>query len=236
MLKPRKRITRKEIKQDKLVTFYFKINDWIGENTKIVYGGLIAIIVVVAATFFISSQQRSSEETASADFAKAERMFENGNYRDAIDLLNVIVDNYGGTKSGRVGKFFLATAHYNLGEYVLAEENFRKYLLKGVNDPLLSSSAMNGIAACLEQRGEYLTAADQYMKAAKKYSKEIFASSALLDASRCYNQSGEKDTAAEVLKKLLAEYPKSEVVEKAKIQLAFLQQSNSTVSVIDIEP
>ena len=168
--------------------------------------------------------------------AAAERMFEGSQYRDAIDRLNVLVDNFGGTKSGRVGKFYLASAHYNLGEYELAEINFRKFVSKGVNDPLLQISAMNGIAACLEQQNKYVEAAKQYEKAAKKYPAEIHSSSALFNAARCYMHAGDNQMAGILYNKVTVEYPESEEADKAKTQLAILKQQNPDVSEIDIEP
>lgn len=236
MLKPKKRITRKEIKQDKLVTVYFKVNDWIGENSKIVFGGLIAIVVVAALAMLFSSQQRANEEKASVDLAMAERMFEVGQYRDAIDVLNILVESYGGTKSGRIGKFFLATAHYNLKEYEFGESNFRKFLSKGVKDPLMCSSAMSGIAACLEQQGNFAEAAIQYKKAAEKYPEEIIVSSALFNSARCYIQAEQNQTAKTLFKKIIADYPDSDEAEKAKVQLAMLEQKDTDAKVINIEP
>ena len=58
MLKPKKRITRKEIKQDKLVTIYFKVNDWLNENSKYVVGVGIALVIIIAAAFIFSSRQK----------------------------------------------------------------------------------------------------------------------------------------------------------------------------------
>jgi len=263
MLKPRKRITRKEIKQDKLVTVYFKVNEWLGENSKIVTAGFAAVVIIFTAAFLYSSHKSANEDKASQELAVAERLFEDSQYRDAIDKLNVLVDNYSGTKSGRIedsqyrdaidklnvlvdnysgtksgriGKFFLASAHYNLGEYGLAEVNFRNFLSKPIDDPLLVSSAMNGVAASLEQQDKFTEAAKQYENAAKKYPQEIYASSALFNAARCYQKAENNQKAVILLEEILKEYPKSEEVEKAKMQLAILAQKNPNVDVINIEP
>jgi len=235
MLKPRKRITKKEIKQDKLVTIYFKVNDWLEANSKYVIVATISLVIIIAGIFLFISQQRSKEEKASANLAVSVRLLESGQYRDAIDKLNVLVDEFGSTKSGKLGRFYLANAHFELEEYGLAEEQFRKFLSKSVNDPLLISSALSGHAASLEQMGKYIGAAELYEKAARKYPKECLVSEELFNAARCYILAGEKQTAVAVLQKIIKDYPKSEEAEKAKVHLASLAQENSDISVIEVE-
>ncbi len=70
MLKPQKKISRREIKEDKLVTTYFEARKWIEENTKIVtyiVGGIVALIVI---GFLWSKNRADSNEKATAMLAK----------------------------------------------------------------------------------------------------------------------------------------------------------------------
>ena len=52
MLKPKKKITKREIKEDKLVTTYFELRQWIDQNRKRVSSVSFMVIIAAAATWF----------------------------------------------------------------------------------------------------------------------------------------------------------------------------------------
>ena len=176
------------------------------------------------------------EKQASVKLATASLMIENGRNETAIDSLFSLVSEYGNTKSGRIGRFYLANAYYNQGQYEMAESKFREFISKGIDDPLLKSSAMNGVAACLEQKQLYDQAAAQYLKSARKYPDQIYASSSLYDAGRCYRLAGNNEKAKELFNELIKAYPESDETYKARTELAFLEENDSDTSVINVSP
>lgn len=64
MLKARKRLTKREIKEDKFVTAYFKTQDYIKQNSKPISYGFFAIVAVIVISLIFTSQQRQKESEA----------------------------------------------------------------------------------------------------------------------------------------------------------------------------
>ena len=55
MLTPRKRITKKQLKEDKLVTLYAKSRDWVEANFKLVSGAAAVILLLIVGCVTIRS-------------------------------------------------------------------------------------------------------------------------------------------------------------------------------------
>lgn len=209
MLTPRKRITKKELKEDKLITFYAKGRDWAEENYKLISIISVVVVLFIAGSLFISNKRARSEAGASVQLAKAVHVFDSSDYDGAIGLLSSIVDDNGGVKSGHIARLYLAQALYRTDEYAAAKEHFAK-AAKQFDDIHLKTSALSGVAACLEQQGQYTEAAEQYKKIVTKYPDAPMAPYFLLRAARC-SESAQDSAGAEILyKKLVADYPESQ--------------------------
>ena len=214
MLRAQKKISKRVIKEDTLVTTYFKAQTWYDDNKKRLstIGGVV--IVLVLALWFYSNNVRANNERATTELAKVFSYYDNGQYLIAINGipernvsgLQSIVDNYGGTTSGNLAKFYLASAYYNSQDFDKALEYFKDY--SGGN-PLLEISAIAGAGACLEAKGEHMKAAENFEKAALKNSDDPNAADNLVNAARNFGKAGEKEHAVELLKKVKKDYPSS---------------------------
>ena len=56
MLKPRERMSKKDLKEDKLVIYYGKAMNLLDEYSRYVYLGAAALIIIIAAFMFFSNQ------------------------------------------------------------------------------------------------------------------------------------------------------------------------------------
>jgi len=222
MLKPRKRLTKKNLKEDKLVTFYFNAQTWIGENSKIIIIAATAIVFIIAATFLYNNSKLKNESTASVELSKAVSAFQENDIPKALPLLNNIVENYGNTRSGKLATFYLANSFFKNGDYENALNNFKKFSSGFKGDDLIKSSAMAGIAACYEQQGDYVKAAEQYVKTAKKFNKNFKAPAYLVKAARCYNLAQNSEKAIEILDQIIEQYPESKEKDEAILLKAMI--------------
>lgn len=214
MLKPKKGISKREIKEDKLVTSYFKTRAWIEENRRLVSYIVAIPIVLIAVLWFVENNRRQNNERATTDLAKVYQLYDQGQYKLAIDGipqenirgLQSIVDDYSSTEAGEMAKLYLADCYFNLNDY----DNALKYF-QGVDisDKLLSSSALAGEASCYEAKGNHEEAASLYEKAASKYMTALQAPEDLFNAANNYSKAGKKDKAAEMLNRLKKEFPSS---------------------------
>lgn len=214
MLKPKKKITKKEMKEDKLVTTYFEATGWYQNNKKIVSGVFTGIIVVAVLIVVVTNNMRSNNEKATTEFGKVLRYYDegkydiaiNGNLQENIRGLQSIVDDYGSTQSGELAKLYLANAYYIQNNY---DKALQYYLDASIKDDMLAASASAGVGACYEAKGEYEKAAAYYEKAAFKNGKDVLAAENLHHAAYNYSAAGKKEKAVELYKKLKKDYPTS---------------------------
>ncbi|MBI3586269.1 MAG: tetratricopeptide repeat protein [Ignavibacteriales bacterium] len=214
MLKPKKKISKKEMKEDKLVTTYFEATSWYENNKKIVNGVFTGLIIVAVLIVVVTNNMRSNNEKATTELGKVLRYYDEGKYDIAIsgDLqenirgLQSIVDDYGSTKSGELAKLYLANAYYAKNNY---DKALQYYSDSSIKDDMLSASASAGVAACYEAKGEYEKAAVYYEKAAFKNGKDVLAAENLHHAAYNYSAAGKKEKAVELYKKLKKDYPTS---------------------------
>jgi tetratricopeptide (TPR) repeat protein len=212
MLQPKKKISRKELKTDALITSYVKATTFYEENKKYLSYGLTAVVVVAAAVFFYLKDQSAQDEKAATELAKVYSFFDNGQYQIAIDGvrerniigLRAIVDEYGRSHSGNLARFYLADAYYHLGRY---DEALREYDEFSPEGQLLTVSRSAGMGACYEALGNYREAAGSFEKAATSSPSDMNAAENLNNAARNLVAAGDKDRAIDLYKKLKKNHP-----------------------------
>ncbi len=225
MLTPKKKLAKKEIKQDTLLTTYVKTTGFYYDNKKYVNYALTAMVIVIAATVIFINNRRSNNEMAGAQLSRVITVMDGapadqGTVRVAIDGrpeqglmgLKSIVDNYGGTDAGDLARYYLGGAYYRLGDYANALDQYDSY---SAGDKLLDAGARAGEAACHEAMKQYSEAADLYEDAARIYPDGVSAPEHLNSAARCYGAAGEREEAVKLMKKLKEEYPKSTYAREA---------------------
>lgn len=223
MLKAPKKLTKRQIKEDKFVTFYLQAQAYLSENGRNILTGLGIVVVLVVAALVFTKSKAEKEHVAVVELTKGRLEYFAGNYDTAIGILKNLIEEYDGTKSGEVALFYLADSYYNTANYVNAEKYFQEFIDKS-DDDLLLPSAYAGLAACLEQQGNYEVAAQKYREGAEKYAESYLAPDNLFQAARCYVEAGKNDEAKSLLNKLIETYPKSTFKNSAEIFLAELNQ------------
>ncbi len=216
------RITKKEIKQDKFVTFSFKLSEWIQKHLNQVLTVAGAVIVVTAVVFYLVSSQAKRERQASELFGKANLELQSGNISQAVSDLQTLVSRYGSSEMAGQATYYLASANYYAKDYAQAEIWFQKYLDQYGQDVLLSSSSQAGIADCHVQMGDYAQAGEEFSKAVSMYPASFLAPQYLMQAASAYAKADQKDRAREALDKVISDYPDSREARQAKMRLAEL--------------
>lgn len=211
MLTAKKRISKKEIKQDTLVTSYYKVYNYFMEHqAKILIGAGVVALVIVAVILF--ANKRSSDNlTASNLLAKVIPLYEAAQYNDAIDGqpknnlvgLKNIVENYGSTEQGETAKIFLANSYLFTGKQQEAFETYEDY--SGSN-PLFKATALSGMGGYYETKKEYEKAADLYKEASQLTKTNPSNAEYLLKASINLLESDAKEEAAKLLKSIKEDY------------------------------
>jgi tetratricopeptide (TPR) repeat protein len=211
MLRPKKKISKKELKQDALVTTYAEVTSFYEKNKRSISMGITALVVVVIAAVVYIKNRSENNEKALTQLGSVYQFFDNGQYQSAIDGvperniagLRSIVENYGNSNAGDIAKFYLASAYYQVGNYDDALKYFEDC---SPSDELLSVSRISGIAACYEAKGMHREAAGYFEKAATKSAKDVNVAENLNNAARNYAQAGDKEKALELYKRLKKNY------------------------------
>ncbi len=225
MLNPQKKVSRKEIKEDKLVTSYFEARAWAEENRKLLSYVALAIVVLVAGVFIYLNRQSEDNQKATTELAKVFPLYDQGKYDQAINGvpqegthgLQFIVDEYGSTHSGNIASLYLADSYFALGQYEKALGYYKKV---SVDDRMVSASALAGVGACYESMKQFADAASYYERAASKNMVAGLAPNYLRRAAESFAAAGDKAKAVEILKTLKKEFPSTQEARDADLFIA----------------
>lgn len=227
MLKAKKKISKRELKTDAVVTWMAKATAFYESYKKNIAIAAGAVAVVVIGSVLYLSNRTANDAEAAARLGNVFPLFDSGQYQIAVEGiperkitgLKAIVDQYGSTPSGNLATFYLASAYYQLGQYDEALKYFEQF--DPAND-YLALSRLTGIAGCYEAKGDFETAAEYYEKAALKYPKDVEAASSLNNAAYAYMRAGKNGKALELFKKLKREYPTTQFAREADRYIARL--------------
>lgn len=222
MLKPRQRLTKKQLKEDKLVTAIAKGQMYLEHEWKrllIITGS--AVLIVLFGVMFVNSRNAEKEEAASKLYAIEFQYVEQGVYNAqlASELLNFLGD-YEGTDSGGSATFYLGNTYYYLENYVEAEKYFRKFLDDHDGADFLKSSANAGIGASFEQRKMYKEASEYYLRSVNDYPDEFTYLQSLLGAARTLSFAGEREQARVQCNIIIEKFPFTKEALDAQIILS----------------
>jgi len=223
MLKPKKEIhSKKKIKEDKFVTFYFQATEFLNQYKNYFLYGLIGIVAVTMLVAYVKNGNLQKEQDAAVELARGKSAFESSDFDNAISILGPLTSKFAGSDAAGIGCIFLGKSFIELSKLDDAEIYFRKYLDEYDDDVLLRLAAQSGLASCFDERGDYAQAAAAYEKAAAGEGAEFNAGSLLLAAARCYRLADDKGAAVRILQKITQDYSESAAVVDAKMQLAEL--------------
>ncbi len=203
MLKPRKKITRKELKRDPLMEALYRLRRWWLEyRTRVSrYGGIGLVAVVLV--FMVFRWRTSQNEEAATVVGMAFVEYSRGSYNTVITLLSTHVDEYSGLKSFGNGLYLLARSELFVGDTTGAEEHYRRYLDDYGDDPLIKAGALTGLGIIAEGREQYSDAAELFKKANRSAPTASLKQQYAIYAGRNYILSEQPAEALDILQPIL---------------------------------
>ncbi len=223
MLKPQKRkITKKDLKEDKFVEFTLKAKMYLEENYQQLAYAVIAVAIIIIGIVVYKNQHQKTKEKANTLLGEAQMEYQSMNFTKARNFLTRLIEEYSGTDAAVQGYFILANLDFQQEKYQQAEEAFKKFIDDYDGSPILLASGYAGYAACLEHRGAYREAAENYLKAQKSAPDFVEAANYLYLAGKNFLAAGDKERAMEIFEELVEKYKDSKRVNDAKAQLIIL--------------
>ncbi len=225
MLTKKKKLSKKQIKEDKLVVTYYKVLGYFQENKNriIIYG--LAFIAVVAAVFFYLQRKNDNDMKASAQLANVMDLYDKGSYLEAIqgkpgtnvDGLKKIVEDYSGTENGETAKIYLANSYFMLDKL---DDAFKYYKDYSGSINIYKAASLAGQAGYYAYKNDFEKAASLYRQASKVSSEDVANPDYMLKAGINYIKAGKKDDAKDILEKIKKDYTSSTAYREVDKYLA----------------
>jgi len=171
VLAKKKKLSKKVIKEDKLVTSFYETKKFYEQNQTKIFAAVGVIAVIIVAVILYTNRIEENNFAASSELTRVLPIYNSGSYQEAIDGrpgtnvigLQKIVDEYGNSEQGELAKIYLANAYYFMGDIDAALDYFDDY--SGSKEDLVAA-ALTGKASCFEVKKDYKLAAELYNKAA----------------------------------------------------------------------
>ncbi len=225
MLTKKKKLSKKEIKEDKLVSFYYKTYGYFAENRSrvLTYAGALVVVVILVIFYFNHTSQQN--KAAGVQLANVMNLYDNGAYLQAIegqagsDILGLkkIVEEYGSTENGETAKIYLANSYSFLDKL---DEAFKYYKDYDGSVDIYKAAALAGQAGYYAAKKDYEKAADLYKQAAHVSKVDALNPDYLLHAGINYLNAGKEKEAKQVFGTIKKDYTTSTAYREINKYLA----------------
>lgn len=204
------------------VTHFFEEN----QNTILtVIGGLILLVGGYYA--YINFVKNPQVEKAVAEMYQAEMQFERDSFSQALTnpgggfpgFLDII-DEYGGTKTGKLAKYYAGICYLNLGSFDEAIEYLNEFK---TSDETLRVTKFGALADAYAEIGESENAEKHYKKAIEAGDIESVSSIYIERLALLHMKNGKKDEAKKLFENLKKKYPQSTAAREADKYLALIE-------------
>jgi tetratricopeptide (TPR) repeat protein len=205
MLKPKRKISKKEIQRDPFLESIFSIKTHLTEKKQYYTRIILAVLAVfIMGSFYLKSQD-SNRETAENILSKAMVFIALNDEDNAMIHLQEVIDEFENTVAGRNASFYIGRIYLDKGEYDLALPHFERYAAKGRN-PILTGSVYQAMVNIYRSKQD-LSNAIKFQKMSIKHSnskeEKAWASLTLADLSLA---NGDKIAALELVKRVIVDF------------------------------
>jgi tetratricopeptide (TPR) repeat protein len=170
--------------------------------------GIVGVVVL-----FIGSKRfyfEPKEKDAASELFVAEKFFERDSFAIALNGYGTypgflqIMDDYRGTKSANLAKYYAGICYLKLGDF----ENAIGYLNKfKTNDLLIGAAKYSSLGDAYSEQEQFEQAADHYLTGAEKYPNNYSTPVLLKKAGIVYEQLKDYNRSLEIFTRIKKEYP-----------------------------
>lgn len=181
------------------------------KNKKGIIGAILAIIIIIAGVMIYKHYISDPKEAKAAEaIFKGEEYFGENNFEialkgDSAGYIGFIraIDEYSGTKSGKLAKAYAGLCYAQLGKY----EDAIKYLSQFEGkDQMVSPAVLGTLGDCYAQMNQLDQAASTLMKAAEKANNSTLSPIYLMKAGNIYEKQGKYEDAIQAYTSIKDKY------------------------------
>ena len=168
MLKPRRKIIKKELKKDPYIEFLAKAKNNVDENKTLYMRWALGAVSVLVAVVFVSNNLQKSKDAATVSLGKALVTLANGDVDNATLQFEFVADEYDNNESGTLAKYYLARAHFNDKDYLAASSYLNEIADASFKLAQFPVSIYKMLAFISLENGDHAAAMDHYEQALDK--------------------------------------------------------------------
>ena len=202
----RQRLTKRQIREDPLVTWTYNARAWVSDNMNRLLIGAIAVLVLVGGGMALRNSRQGAEESAAAQLARAQFQLWGNNTAQALELAEDVIARWPGTRSAVHSELVRADALLQSGRAREAIDGYSAFLDK-TKDESMRIVALRGKAAALEDSGQYAVAAGEYETLARQHDRGPVVAIDLMAAARCRELQGDPSAARALYEEVLRDHP-----------------------------
>jgi len=202
----RKKLKKKELKEDQLVTAALKLSTFVQERFTQVIAGVVVLAAAVAVVLFTAQARKNSSSAADHEFSIAMNRYQTGQTDEAGTAFANIADQYSGQRVGKMSLYFLGETRMAQTRFQEAIEAYDRYLEKTERESDFYEAAQIAKALCYEALGQFREAATVLEQLSQTMdSSDVRYHEVLFDAAMFYQEVGADGTALELFRKVSEE-------------------------------
>lgn len=153
--------TEKELKgPDQFTRTVIRGFEYFADHTTKILVVVVAIIVVLVAAYAASRYTSGKGEKASVMLDEAVEEYDAGNYTQALDGFLAVSRQYQGKEISGIALYYAGLINYRLGNYEESINNLNGFLSSGIDDGVLTRSAVFTQGLAEYRQGKWQEAID----------------------------------------------------------------------------
>jgi TolA-binding protein len=216
-------MTKRHLKEDRLVTLSVEVSQFIQQYFAQVITGIVVLIVAVGAILVTSHVRKSGAKDSEREFALAMSQYNSRDVQGAAAAFAQIADKYGKQNAGEFSRYFLGKSLLAQGKYDEALAAFDQYLAKARKDAPFRAAAGIGKAQALEGLHNFTAAAEVLEEVSRSLEEsDPRYAEVLFQAGLDYEKAGSREKAREFYNRV-AERATGPLKDRAVVAVALLQ-------------
>ncbi|MDX1683781.1 MAG: tetratricopeptide repeat protein [Saprospiraceae bacterium] len=202
--------------------------DFFDKNQNLIVGVMAGVIIVIGGYLaYVNFIQKPKIIEAEQQIVQAQNQFEKDSFALALsnpgggyDGFLGIIDNYSGTPSANLSKYYAGLCYLYLGDYNSAIDYLEDFDADGLSLPLLKYGAIGDAYSELEQSEK---AMEYYRKAVEAGENEFLSAFYLKKLAEYNEHLGNTEQALALYKELKLKYPTSPDARNIELYISRLQ-------------
>ena len=168
MLKPKRKITRKEIRRDPFLETIDKLESTFEKNKKTFLNVVLGLIAIALITNFLLEKQNVKNIDSNSALGVAMVAFENRDYENAKFQFESIISEFSGTAAFDIANFYLGRIYFENNDFEKSESFLNTFINSG-NPEILYIGAIKMLAHISLQNRQF----DKAIKLLDSVSRKI---------------------------------------------------------------